>query len=100
MPALGKIGKIRIGIRAQAVGIDVIVALWVWSLVIHVNDWKGNHSNIADDAMVFCPFIAAIFTVILLISYVRSDRTYLWWVTLAVFAAVSQWLLILLTVLG
>ncbi len=89
------IWKSRIGIRAQAVGIDAVIAVWVWSLVIHVNDYKGNHSGFSDDALVFCPFIAAVFTVILLISYFRSGRPHLWWVTVAVTATICVWLLIL-----
>jgi hypothetical protein len=83
------LGKTRIGIRTQAVGIYIVVASWFYSFWLFANDVKANHSLLSGAVLLFFPFIAATFTVILLISYFRSGRRHSGWVAVAAIATTA-----------
>jgi hypothetical protein len=91
--------KIQIGPRPLAAGVIATVAIWYSSLWLGLREGKGFVSNLSlfwNAVFTFLPFIASLFTVMLLIVYFRSGRPHGWWVLCAVSVAVSPWVLFIL----
>jgi hypothetical protein len=91
---------IRISIRAQAIGIIAVDAVW-FLLLWAANKWVNYKVfNRLPDALLwaetvifFCfPFIAGLWTLILFVSFFRLDRRHRWWVWIAAGATLSVWL--------
>ena len=88
---------INIGVRSQALIVLALIALWYWSLLLTMQDIKVSRLGLFWSAM-FCllPFVTALFTVIMLVSFYRSGRPHRWWVRAAVVVTISPWLLFVL----
>jgi hypothetical protein len=91
--------KTEIGIRTQSVLVITLVASWYWAFFLLMNDVKGKHSLFSGVVLVMFPFIAVVFTAILMASYFQSGSRHPLWVRFAVTAAVSIWLFGFLTAL-
>jgi hypothetical protein len=94
---------IRLSIRAQAVSIIAIVAVWyllLWVTTEWVDAKVFNHVPNAflwaGSVIFFCfPFISALWALILSLSFLRPGRRDGWWVCVAAVATISVWLYIL-----
>jgi hypothetical protein len=91
MTALGK----PVGIRTQAILTYLVVASWYWSYWL-ISGLGGKHSVFCGLVLLSFPFLATFFTLTLLASYFRSGHPHFWWVTVAVIATASTWILLLL----
>jgi hypothetical protein len=87
--------EIKICIRSQSALVLFLTAFWCFTLYAdwhkEINDWL---SPFLGAAFCFLPFIIPIFTIILIVSYHRTDRQYRRWVCAAVVAAVGCWALL------
>jgi hypothetical protein len=81
---------INIGVRSQALIVLALIALWYWSLLLTMQDIKVSRLGLFWSAM-FCllPFVTALFTAIMLVSFYRSGRPHRWWVWAAVVVTIS-----------
>ena len=90
---------IKIGVRSQAIMVLALIALWYWSLVLTMQDIKVSRLGLFWSALFsLLPFVTALFTVVMLVSFYRSGRPHRWWVRAAVIVALSPWLLFLAVV--
>ena len=89
--------KAQVGIRTQAIMVYAIVLAWYWAFweFGFGADVKSNHSFFVGTVLMLFPAIAAIFTLILLISSFRLGRSHFCWVMIAALATASTWGLLL-----
>jgi hypothetical protein len=90
---------IVVGIRSQSVLVFALVALW-WFSAIFRDSLFGFQSVLWLGVGFLFPFIAAIFAVILFVSYRRAGRPHRWLVRLSLLAAASPWILFLVMFLS
>jgi hypothetical protein len=86
---------IRISIPSQAVTVIALTLLWYLSWWLGLRAGKGFISNLHlfwGAAFFYAPIIAAVFSVIMLISHFRTGRSHRWLVYTAVLIATTPWI--------
>jgi hypothetical protein len=85
--------QITVGVRSQSALVIALTLAWYlsffgWFREMDSKRWYWTA------ACFLLPFVISLFTAILLVSYWRAGRVHGWWMSVAVLAAVSSWVLI------
>src|SRR4051812_43042498 len=86
---------IRISIPSQAIAVIVLTAFWYFTWWLGLRSGKGFVSNLHlfwGTSFFLAPFVAAIFSIALLVSHFRAGQSRRWLVYLAVLFALTPWL--------
>jgi hypothetical protein len=86
--------QINVGIRSQSALVIALTLVWYRSFFGWFSEMDSKRWYWTAACFLF-PFVISLFTAILLVSYWRGGRAHSWWMSVAVLAAVSSWVLIL-----